>query len=106
MGVNDRERFFGDRRSEQRRSPARRAVDTTRELAPPSNREHGREQRQGDERGGKSTIRTVSGVAELTRHGGAADPLASKRGRRSHRDGWRSGPARPPRADRRRHGRR
>jgi hypothetical protein len=47
MGVNDRERFFGDRRSEQRRSPARRAVDTTRELTPPSNREHGHEQRQG-----------------------------------------------------------
>jgi hypothetical protein len=52
MGVNDRERFFGDRRSEQRRSPARGAGDTTRELTPPRNRDRRPEQRERDEHGG------------------------------------------------------
>jgi hypothetical protein len=52
MGVNDRERFFGDRRSERQRLPARRVHDATHELTPPGDRENGPEQRQGGEHSG------------------------------------------------------
>jgi hypothetical protein len=102
MGVNDRERFFGDRRAEQWRPTGPRTNGSTGESTPPRDPENGREQREGDERRGEATIRTtscfsaISAVAELAGwRSGRADPKRRTRRRRSHGDGRGRTPARP-----------
>jgi hypothetical protein len=105
MGVNDRERFFGNRCAEQWRSTTARADDSSREPTAPGDPEHGCKQREGDEghrEAGISWVFWVSAafsVDELSgRRGRRADPKRRGRRRRSHGDGRGGMPGRPRRS--------